>query len=239
MKKPNRLTSQQVAEIRASDNTNTVNQLSIEYNVSEATINNALSHRTHRTPDSPAPLDRRDRRVGRKRIIGDSELVNKIDLENYEVEERTFLTAVFSRSVETALGADGDCWLYAPEVNGSRGYPFVKYKGKQFGAHRGVYEAFYGLTLERDHIVDHVCGHKGSKGGKLHRRCVNPNHLRVTSHAENVRAGEGTKVNPKIVREMRRLRGIGWTYQAIGDKFGLTKVQSRNICLRIAWADVY
>lgn len=36
------------------------------------------------------------------------------------------------------------------------------------------------------------------------------------------------KVTPDDVVEMRRLRQLGWTYQAIGEKFGMTRVAVRR-----------
>jgi hypothetical protein len=70
---------------------------------------------------------------------------------------------------------DGEnCWEWQAAVNGD-GYAAY---GGTF-AHRVIYQFFYGL-IPAGYQIDHTCRNK---------RCVNPVHLDVVTHAENQRRG--------------------------------------------------
>lgn len=82
----------------------------------------------------------------------------------------------------------GDCHIYLGETNGASGY------GMTYGkllAHRVSYEKHYG-PIPDNMWVDHVCHNEAAArgtcdggGGCLHRRCVNPDHLKVKTPREN------------------------------------------------------
>jgi hypothetical protein len=64
--------------------------------------------------------------------------------------------------------------------------------------------------------------------GKTERRaarnksCINPAHLEAVTPVQNMRRGAHVKLSLEIVLEMRRLRGEGATYAALGRQFGVT-----------------
>ena len=119
----------------------------------------------------------------------------------------------------------GDCWVW-PGKWRSRGYAMTKIRGRAIGVHKVILEALRGpvpLGLE----IDHTCRTKA---------CVNPFHLEMVSHAENVRRGlrpangrcrnghirtpENTLIRPadpsrlrecRICKQSWRLRGRGTT----------------------------
>ena len=145
-------------------------------------------------------------------------------------------------------GAD-DCWVWT----GGRqtvGYGRINVKGRYFGAHRVAYE------LTNGPIPDGV-GHHGAC--VLHscdnRLCVNPAHLSVGSHAENMADRDaknrqrgvsqpGAK-NPnarlsaeaaQTIRFLRRSTLL--TAPVVAKLFGVTRQTVHRVVTRQAWADV-
>lgn len=82
--------------------------------------------------------------------------------------------------------------------------------------------------------------------------CCNPEHLFVGTHQDNcddkMKKGRhqrlrgeqcGTaKLTEEQVREIRRLRALGMTNIAIGDRFGMSNQMISYICLRRNWSHV-
>lgn len=66
------------------------------------------------------------------------------------------------------------CWIWKAALNNS-GYGIFGMKPKLLLAHRVSYELFVS-PIPYDLVIDHVC--KNTK-------CVNPEHLRLLSHAKN------------------------------------------------------
>lgn len=69
------------------------------------------------------------------------------------------------------------CWLWVGAVTG-RGYGAFSVGGKLRGAHRVAYEDLVG-PVPSSLVLDHVC---------RVRQCVNPDHLRPVTQAENLTA---------------------------------------------------
>lgn len=68
------------------------------------------------------------------------------------------------------------CWLWVGEVSWN-GYGRLQINKRRISAHRYFYELLAGVVPEGMEL-DHLCRVKN---------CVNPNHLEVVTHSENVR----------------------------------------------------
>ena len=69
----------------------------------------------------------------------------------------------------------GDCWVWTGHVS-AQGYGAFFYQGDSRQAHRVSYELRFGQMPDGSQI-DHAC---------RNRRCVNPEHLRIVTAAENM-----------------------------------------------------
>ena len=83
----------------------------------------------------------------------------------------------FMAKVDTT--APGGCWLWTAHRNAD-GYGVFRFDGQMGGAHRFAYRLLVGPVPEGMEL-DHLC---------RVRHCVNPDHLEVVTHAENVRRAE-------------------------------------------------
>lgn len=89
---------------------------------------------------------------------------------------------------------DGDCWLW----RGSRystGYGYLKFRGKVIYAHRFAWADAVG-PIPDGSVIDHLC-HEPP--------CVNPSHLRATSHTRNMQNRKGASAHSKS-----GIRGVSW-----------------------------
>ena len=80
------------------------------------------------------------------------------------------------------------CWTGLRAKN-QGGYPVIRINKILFIMSRYMYEKFKG-KISKNKQLDHLC---------RNRQCVNPNHLEIVSQAENIRRGESSKLNKKIV----------------------------------------
>lgn len=125
---------------------------------------------------------------------------------------------------------------YGRLMIGSR--PFGR---KSVSAHRLSYELNIGLIPENMYIC-HKCDNK---------KCINPDHLFLGAHQDNVNdreakgrnnplSGEAhasSKLNEASVLSAKRLRAKGLTYQAIADRFGVHKTTIMDAIKGKSWKD--
>jgi hypothetical protein len=71
---------------------------------------------------------------------------------------------------------DGDCLIWMGTTRGRR-YGAVKHNGKMVGVHRTMYELRKG-SIPSGNVVMHTCDKS---------LCINPDHLRVGTQADNVK----------------------------------------------------
>lgn len=88
-----------------------------------------------------------------------------------------------------------DCWNWTGAKT-TLGYGLIKYGGSVTAAHRFSYELLVGEIREAG-VIDHLC-HNSS--------CVNPQHLRVASHTQNMQNRRGAHSNSKS-----GVRGVWWS----------------------------
>jgi len=134
------------------------------------------------------------------------------------------------------------CWLWIASFT-TVGYGQFSFRYKMVGAHRFSYELFIGQIPEGMHVL-----HKKDCGN---RSCVNPNHLYMGTHADNMRDkvmwgnfifGEShhkAKLTNKDVLEIRRLYNLPSperpSQRTLGKKFWVGKSQISSIIRHQAW----
>lgn len=87
-----------------------------------------------------------------------------------QVEERRLLEKIHFSD---------DCWLWTAAL--SKGYGSFRTTAGMRKAHRLVWEHYVG-PIPEGLVLDHLC---------RQRACVNPDHLEVVTHGENILRGEG------------------------------------------------
>lgn len=130
-----------------------------------------------------------------------------------------------------SIKGQNECWEWngaIKENKAKKNYGVFNINGKQRLAHRVAYELIYGeIPPDKPHIM-HSCHNP---------RCVNFQHLRAGTHADNmkdkVRAGRASKMvgsshpNALLTEEQVRQIKILWAEgelsgQQIGDRFGVS-----------------
>jgi hypothetical protein len=134
--------------------------------------------------------------------------------------------------------SDG-CWLWAGHLN-EKGYgSFEGFGAPKTKAHRASWFIHHGAWPDGDLL--HSCDVAN---------CVNPEHLRVGDHAENMRdmvardrstrgiRHRHRKLSDSDVVEMRRMREAGATYYVIADRFAVAYQTVFAVCARKTWKHV-
>jgi hypothetical protein len=137
-------------------------------------------------------------------------------------------------------GDPDECWEWeAGRFN--TGYGCFWAEGKHHKAHRVSYEVFAGPIPKHDSYhgacVCHSCDN---------RRCVNPAHLFIGTHAENVQdmVAKGRSARPQGIKnpsskltksQIYAIRADPMTYQYIADAYGISKSNVCRIKLRQTW----
>lgn len=128
----------------------------------------------------------------------------------------TTRTPVMDRLLARSVVDEDGCWLWTGAVTGasasgySGGYGHINEggsTGRMLKVHRLAFEHYVG-TIPIGMDVDHRCHseHPACPGNRCkHRRCWNPLHLRLLSHADNIRLSAAP--NMVSAREGRCRRG--------------------------------
>jgi len=136
---------------------------------------------------------------------------------------------------KVSVGQSG-CWEWTAYKD-ANGYGAISFSGKRKLAHRVMYELRYGL-IPAGACVCHSCDNPA---------CVNPDHLFLGSHAENMadmaskgRAPKGeTHVAAKLTEaDVLAIRADTGTQQEIAAKYGIGKSQVSRIRLGQTWKHV-
>jgi hypothetical protein len=133
-----------------------------------------------------------------------------------------------NRKVKYYVDKDSGCWIWTANLN-SGGYGQLSFKGRRAqSAHRVMYEQLRG-PIPEGLDLDHIC---------RRRNCVNPDHLRPVTRAENIRAGIKPRLDPNSVREIRRAHQAGVTGRAIARDIGVSSTTVRSIIHYRTWKDI-
>jgi hypothetical protein len=135
-------------------------------------------------------------------------------------------------------GPNGDCWVWTSTIN-SQGYGHFKVDGGQRGTHRVAWELANGAS-PGDGFVCHRCDN---------RACVNPAHLFLGTHEENMAdmARKGNKkgsrnaaarLTEQDVRRVRILLAAGMTQRSVAEMFGVSAGAISDIATGRNWAHV-
>lgn len=98
------------------------------------------------------------------------------------------IVARFWHYADDSAGPDA-CWPWTGKIHES-GYGLIKIDGRWLRAHRFSYEMAIS-AIPKSIDLDHTCHVPETCSGGvscIHRRCVNPAHLRPVTNAENHRA---------------------------------------------------
>lgn len=109
---------------------------------------------------------------------------------------------------------DNDCWKLRGSLSGG-GYGHFWNGERRMPAHRFIYEHLYGSVPEGFEL-DHLC---------RNRWCVNPAHLQVVTHSENVRRG--------LTPLLNKIRGNSITHCPHGHPYD----ETNTVYTREGWRD--
>jgi HNH endonuclease len=132
----------------------------------------------------------------------------------------------------------GDCWHCTSHKPNTDGYPVTKIAGKNCRIGRLFFERFKG-EIPDGKIVRHTCDN---------RMCINPDHLILGTHADNMRdmaeRGRapfgGNHHNAKISeRQVMEIRGnTSDSMMTLAKRYGVSKSHIWNIKHGVKWRRV-
>lgn len=137
--------------------------------------------------------------------------------------------------------SENGCWEWTGGVS-RLGYARINFKGKTREANRIAYQLFKG-DIPSGKCVCHNCDN---------RLCVNPDHLWLGTHKENmddmfakgrykVLSGEtngSSKLTESQVLEIRKLKAEGFRAQVIADQFNTSRTYVNQIVRRDVWKHI-
>ena len=124
-------------------------------------------------------------------------------------------------------GYSTPCWIWQGSTRG--GYGMISNYGntgsKMIGAHTFYYEQKYG-KVPSGMVLDHLCDQ---------RICVNPEHLKLCTHEENIRRGKIPIIDENIAEEIRVAIANGDRQCDIALKYGISQPTVSQIKRGITW----
>lgn len=157
--------------------------------------------------------------------------------------KRTVMERILSKIKKEHNG----CWLWTgAKAGGVTSRPYHKYgyiriDGKTKKVSRVLYEMVTGIDLD-GYCLCHRCDNP---------LCVNPDHMFMGSHTDNMRdmiskgrsvhaVGEAnhSKLTENQVFELIEMRRGGVSYKDLGEKFGVHPMTARNIVLGKKWKHI-
>lgn len=159
-----------------------------------------------------------------------------LSLENFDPGEVDSIRRRFKRRV--SVDARSGCWLWTGKPRNGYGQFHVRSLGMMVPAHRAGYALFKG-PIPEGALVRH--------GGCHNSKCVNPDHMELGTHADNMRdrARDGTsnrgerngmaRLTEAEVRAIRRGLVRGQPYRDLGKQFKVSDSVIGDIARGKTW----
>jgi hypothetical protein len=140
----------------------------------------------------------------------------------------------YSRSDHDTAGPD-ECWNWSGAITKTTGYGRAVIYGVFEDAHRVSWRLMHGdLPILPGFEVCHHCDN---------RACINPNHLFLGTHSENMRDARnkghitGQKLQLRDADEIRAAVAAGESTRSVAAAYGVSRSTVRDIVSGRTWAD--
>lgn len=134
-----------------------------------------------------------------------------------------------------------ECLIWKGAIS-SHGYGSVGFMGKAWMAHRASYYIHTGVDPAKNEVM-HTCDTP---------LCINPNHLTLGSHTDNMLDMEGkkrsrhfkgsqhgrSKLTENAVLEMRKQYESGISYQRLANQYGVSKRACMLAVKGVTWTHI-